>query len=56
MKKPDDNTPICRFCKQPITEGIYTTIDLSAGNYLVICADCWEKLKMYLDHRTEEEA
>lgn len=55
-KKLNDNTPLCRFCKQPITEGIYTTIDLSSGNYLVLCDDCKVKLAMYLDQKTEEEA
>lgn len=56
MTKPEDNTPICRFCNQPITEGIYTTVDLSSDNYLVICDDCRIKLNMYLDQITEEEA
>lgn len=56
MKKPKDNTIICRFCKQPITEGIYTTVDLGAGNYLVLCDDCKVKLGLYLDHILEEEA
>lgn len=55
MKKPEDNTPICRFCKQPITEGIYTTIDLSSGNYLVLCDDCKVKLTNYLDNLTDNE-
>lgn len=54
MKKTDNN-PICRFCKQPITEGIYTTVDLSSGNYLIICDDCKVKLALLLDQRTEEE-
>ena len=49
QKKPEDTKIICRFCKQPITEGIYTTVDLSSGNYLVICDDCKVKLTMYLD-------
>lgn len=55
MKKPKD-TPICRFCKQPITEGIYTNVDLGADNYLVLCDDCKVKLGLYLDHILEEEA
>lgn len=55
-KKLNDNTPLCRFCKQPIMEGIYTTVDLSSGNYLVLCDDCKVKLAMYLDQKTEEEA
>lgn len=55
-KKLKDNTPLCRFCKQPITEGIYTTVDLGTGNYLVLCDDCKVKLGMYLDHILEEEA
>lgn len=55
MKKPDDNKIVCRFCKQPITEGIYTTIDLLAGNYLVLCDDCKVKLAMYLDNLTDKE-
>lgn len=54
MKKPEDNTPICRFCKQPITEGIYTTVDLGIGNYLVLCDDCKVKLIQLMDR--EEEA
>lgn len=55
-KKLKDNTPLCRFCKKPITEGIYTTVDLGAGNYLVLCDDCKVKLGLYLDHILEEEA
>lgn len=51
--KSEANKPLCRFCKQPITEGIYTTVDLSSGNYLVICDDCKVKLALYLDQLTE---
>ena len=54
MKKPE-NKLICRFCKQPITEGIYTTIDLSSENYLVLCDDCKVKLANYLDNITDNE-
>lgn len=53
MMKPEVNTPICRFCKKPITEGIYTTVELSSGNYLIICDDCKVKLTMCLDQLTE---
>ena len=53
--KPEDNKIVCRFCKQPITEGIYTTIELSSGNYMVICDDCKVKLAMYLDNLTDNE-
>lgn len=53
--KPEDNKIICRFCKQPITEGIYTKVDLGAGNYLVLCDDCKVKLGMYLDQILEED-
>lgn len=51
--KSEFNKPVCRFCKQPITEGIYTTVNLSSGNYLVICDDCRAKLNMYLDQLAE---
>ena len=54
MKKPEDKL-ICRFCKQPIMEGIYTTVDLNIGNYLVLCDDCTVKLKNYLDNITDNE-
>lgn len=53
LKKPEDNTPRCRFCKLLITEGVYTTVDLSSGNYLVICDDCKVKLALYLDQLTD---
>lgn len=53
MKKTDN--PICRFCKKPITEGIYTTVDLSSSNYLVICDDCKVKLALLLDQRTDSD-
>lgn len=47
--KTEDNKIICRFCKKPITEGIYTTVELSSGNYLVICDDCKVKLIQLMD-------
>lgn len=53
--KREDNKLVCRFCKKPITEGIYTTIDLSLGNYLVICDDCKVKLAKYLDNLSDNE-
>ena len=53
LKKPEDKKIVCRFCKNPITEGIYTTVDLSLGNYLVICDDCKVKLALCLDQLTE---
>lgn len=53
LKKVEDKKIVCRFCKEPITEGIYTTVDISSGNYLVMCDDCRSKLNMYLDQLTE---
>ena len=54
LKKPEDKI-VCRFCKKPIMEGIYTTVDLSIGNYLVLCDDCTVKLKNYLDNITDND-
>lgn len=55
LKKAEDNKIVCRFCKRSITEGIYTTVDLGTGNYLVLCDDCKVKLKIYLDNITDND-
>ena len=52
LKKAEDKI-VCRFCKRTITEGIYTTIDISSGNYLVICDSCKVKLALCLDQLTD---
>ena len=53
MKKPEDTTPICRFCKQPITDS-YTTYTFEDGDDYIMCDHCDTYFKQLMDR--EEEA
>ena len=54
LKKPEDKKIVCSLCKQPITEGIYTTYTyitkgVNDTGRIILCDCCNTEFKQLMD-------